>query len=166
MTVTERYTRSIVESSVELPDGSRVHYARSGPFDGPSVFIVHGWSDWSATFRRVVEALPEHVRAVAVSLPGFGGSDAIAEPAQPSDMASAVIAVAERLGVTHAVFVGHSLGGPVCQRVAEMVPDLVSGLVLLEASSDNSTGQRVHWDRPARVARDVMSLVEVVTGRR
>jgi hypothetical protein len=51
--------RDLVESSVELPDGSRVHYARSGPFDGPSVFFVHGWSDWSVTFRRVIDELPE-----------------------------------------------------------------------------------------------------------
>lgn len=166
MSAIQSYPRSIVESSVELPDGSRVHYARSGPFDGPSVFFVHGWTDWSVTFRRVIDELPGHVHAIAISLPGIGGSDPISEPARPSDMAGAVIAVADRLGVTRAVFVGQSMGGPVCQRVAGLRTDLVSGLVMIETVTDHPAGHSPNWEQPARVARDVMSLVESVTTER
>jgi pimeloyl-ACP methyl ester carboxylesterase len=133
MSTTTSFSRSIVESSVELPDGSRIHYARSGPFDGPTVFFVHGWPDSWVSFRPVMEQLPEHVHAVAISLPGFGGSDPIAGPARPSDMARAVVAVADRLEISSAVFVGHSMGTLVCQRVTEIRPGLVSGLVLIGA---------------------------------
>jgi pimeloyl-ACP methyl ester carboxylesterase len=130
------------------------------------VFFVHGWSDWSATFRQVIEELPKQIHAIAVSLPGFGGSDPIAEPARPSDMAQAVVAVADRLGVTRAVFVGQSIGERVCQRVAELRADLVNGLVSVEAAAGHSAGRGSDWEHPARIARDVMSVVEAVTARR
>ena len=80
--------------------------------------------------------LPASISAVSVSLPGFGASDAIASPARPSDLARSVIALCDALGIERAVFVGHSLGTLVCQRIAERRPDLARGLVLMGAFAE------------------------------
>jgi pimeloyl-ACP methyl ester carboxylesterase len=91
--------------------------------------------------------------SLSVSLPGFGGSDAIASPARPSDLAGAVIAVCDALKVEHAVFVGHSMGTLVCQRLAERRPDLVRGLVLIGALAEF----------PADLAEELRSLAAALT---
>jgi pimeloyl-ACP methyl ester carboxylesterase len=122
-------SRSFTEASLRLPDGARINYARSG--DGVHVVFVHGWPDSWRSFQPVIEALPTQISAVSVSLPGFGGSDAMPSPVRPSDLATAVIALCDALHVERAVFVGHSLGTLVCQRLAERRPDLVRGLVLI-----------------------------------
>src|SRR5918995_2613929 len=78
---------------VELPDGGRVEHARSGAVNGAHVVCVHGWPDSWKSFQPVMDSLPDEFSATSVSLAGFGGSDAIASPARPSDLARSVIAL-------------------------------------------------------------------------
>jgi non-heme chloroperoxidase len=126
-------SRIFTRATVQLPGGGRVEYARSGALDGAHVVFVHGWPDSWKSFQPVMDSLPDEFSATSVSLPGFGGSDVIASPARPSDLARSVIALCDALGIERAVFVGHSLGTLVCQRLAERRPDLVRGLVLIGA---------------------------------
>ena len=93
--------------------------------------FVHGWPDSWRSFQPVLDALPPTVGAVSVSLRGFGGSDAPADGYTPDDFAADVRDVVEHLGVTSAVFVGHSMGTLVVQRLAASHPEIVDGLVLI-----------------------------------
>ena len=143
-------SRTIVESSFELPDGSRIEYASTGAASEATLVFVHGWPDSWFSFAPVMESLAAQVSAISVSLPGFGGSDAIAAPATPTDLAAAVIIAMDRLGISDAVLVGHSMGTLVSQRVAEMRPDLVRGAgadrcVPQSAGRPRSTSSRVSY---------------------
>ena len=84
--------RPLTEATLQLADGTRINYARSGDVSGVPVVFVHGWPDSWRSFQPVIEALPAALSSTSISLPGFGGSDAIASPARPSDLARAVIA--------------------------------------------------------------------------
>ena len=131
--------RTFAESTLQLADGTRINYAGTGgEIAGPGRYIVfiHGWPDSWRSFEPVMAALPDDQPAISISLPGFGGSDPVASPARPSDLARAVIASCDAIGVTDAVFVGHSLGTLVAQRLAERRPDLVAGLVLIGAMAE------------------------------
>jgi len=145
--------RTFVEATLQLADGTRINYARSGDSDGAPLVFLHGWPDSWRSFQPVMEALPESIGATSISLPGFGGSDAIGSPARPSDLARAVIAFCDALGITHAVFVGHSLGTLVSQRLAERRPDLVDGLVLIGAMAEV----------PAELVEELRSIVSGFT---
>jgi pimeloyl-ACP methyl ester carboxylesterase len=156
MPATTSYARSIIESSIELPDGSRVHYARSGPLGGPPVVFVHNSIESWRSFRPVVEQLPDHVHAIGVSLPGCAGSDPIvaAPETAPIHMARAVTAVLERLDVADAVIVGHASVADVCDWVALIAPGLVGAWVPIDARWADTGGSNGAW----RVAHDVLSI--------
>jgi pimeloyl-ACP methyl ester carboxylesterase len=132
-------SRTFDEAAVRLADGTRVNYALTGDAADVDVVFVHGWPDSWKSFRPVMHALPDGFTSLSVSLPGFGGSDPIASPARPSDLARAVIGVCDALEIERAVFVGHSMGTLVSQRLAERRPDLVRGLVLIGAMAEFPT---------------------------
>jgi len=140
MRVTSPTSRTYTEATVRLADGTGIEYARRGAAGDVHVVFLHGWPDSWRSFQPVMEALPDEITAVSVSLPGFGGSDAIASPARPSDLARSIIALCDALGIERAVFVGHSLGTLVCQRIAERRPELARGLVLMGAFASVSLG--------------------------
>jgi non-heme chloroperoxidase len=120
----------ITEQLLPLADGRRLRFARREA-GTPSVVFVHGWPDSWRSFQPVLDALPPTVGAVSVSLRGFGGSDAPPNGYTPDDFVDDVLAVVEHVGVTAAVFVGHSMGTLVVQRLAASHPEIVNGLVLI-----------------------------------
>jgi non-heme chloroperoxidase len=136
MRVTSPASHTYTEATVRLADGTAIEYASRGAAGDVNVVFVHGWPDSWRSFQPVMDGLPAEITAVSVSLPGFGGSDALAGPARPSDLAHSVIALCDALGIERAVFVGHSLGTLVCQRIATRRPDLARGLVLLGAFAE------------------------------
>ncbi len=104
------------------PDGGRV------------VICVHGWACSVYSFRRMMPLLAKSgMRVIAIDMPGHGLST------KPHDtrfyaldgLAGCVLAAMDSLGVPKAVLAGHSMGGPICARVAVVAPDRVTGLVLL-----------------------------------
>jgi pimeloyl-ACP methyl ester carboxylesterase len=149
MRTTPTSSRPFTAATIQLAGGARIEYARSGAGDTADVVFIHGWPDSWRSFQPVMAEMPADVSAVSVSLPGFGGSDAIASPARPSDLARSVIAMCDALGIERAVFVGHSLGTLVSQRIAERRPDLVRGLVLIGAFAEI----------PADVVAELRSIV-------
>jgi pimeloyl-ACP methyl ester carboxylesterase len=124
-------TTPITEHVVTVSGGHQLRYA-TRRVDAPiTVVFVHGWPDSWRSFEPVLEALSPTIGAISVSLRGFGGSDAPPAGYTPDDFAADVRDLAEHLDLTSAVFVGHSMGTLVVQRLAALRPDLVAGLVLI-----------------------------------
>ena len=118
-------------ASVTLPDGVRLHYRRQGPQSGPAIVLLHGYSDSSLSFTRIMPLLPPEQRVIAVDLRGHGDSDRPADGYRMHDLAADVIQMMDALNVPSAVVVGHSMGSFVAQALVERAPRRVSGLVLL-----------------------------------
>lgn len=101
--------------------------------DGPVFVLVHGIGVSSRYFERLVPALAEHGRVVAVDLPGFGKAKPRRRwPALSiDDFADAVAQAMDGLGITAAIVVGHSMGTQIAVSLAGRRPDLVSAVALL-----------------------------------
>lgn len=106
---------------------------------GPdAVLLLHGiggglalWGDeGSATLQALATS---GVRAVALDLPGYGGSAAQGPPTL-ADMVDAVVAVARLMGARRLALVGHSMGGMVAQELMAQAPERVAALVLMATS--------------------------------
>ena len=123
-------TDTNVEHSMKLSNGNPCGTHERADASA-AVVMVHGWPDSWRSFELVLDALPPTVSAVAVSLRGFGGSDAPEHGYEISDFAGDVVELVEHLGVKSAVYVGHSMGSRVVQRIAVERPDLVAGVVLI-----------------------------------
>jgi 2-succinyl-6-hydroxy-2,4-cyclohexadiene-1-carboxylate synthase len=117
-----------------MPD----HLAEGGPAlhavadGGPGtpearVVLVHGFTQTLAAWEPVAARLGARWRVLRVDLPGHGGSAAVR--AGFAEAAGLLGACGGR-----AAYVGYSLGGRLCLRLALDRPDLVRALVLLGAS--------------------------------
>ncbi len=100
--------------------------------DQPSIVLLHGLMGSAATFGPLLEALPADRHAVAIDLPGAGGSER--NRRLSATLASASRCVGEivgAMGLDRPVLVGHSHGGAVSLHLAASEPQLVRSLVLL-----------------------------------
>jgi pimeloyl-ACP methyl ester carboxylesterase len=101
---------------------------------GKEFVLVHGMSHgawaWEGLVRRLEQA--GH-RAVALDLPGHGRRAHERGRASVESYARAVADAMMQAGVARGVVVGHSMGGMVIPRVAELVPARVAHLVFLAA---------------------------------
>jgi 2-succinyl-6-hydroxy-2,4-cyclohexadiene-1-carboxylate synthase len=104
-----------------------LHRAVDGPPAGARVVLAHGFTQTLAAWAAVAGRLAERRRVVRVDLPGHGGSGAVRV-----GFGEAAALVGEAGGA--GVYVGYSLGGRLCLRLALDRPDLVRGLVLVGAS--------------------------------
>jgi pimeloyl-ACP methyl ester carboxylesterase len=118
-------------AEVTLGNGIRLRYVHQGPATGRAVILLHGYSDSSFSFSRIMPLLPQELRVIAPDLRGHGDSDKPSSGYRMVDLADDVIQLMGRLDVPSAVIVGHSLGSFVAQAIGERVPQLVTGLVLV-----------------------------------
>jgi non-heme chloroperoxidase len=116
---------------VTLANGVRLHYVEQGGRRGPAIVLLHGYSDSSLSFSRVMPLMPAEWRVVAPDLRGHGDSDRPAGGYRMTDFADDVIQLMEALNIPSAVVVGHSMGSFVAQALIERAPQRVAGLVLL-----------------------------------
>jgi 2-succinyl-6-hydroxy-2,4-cyclohexadiene-1-carboxylate synthase len=101
------------------------HRAAGGA--GERVVLVHGFTQTMASWEPVAERLGARWRVVRVDLPGHGGSAGVrANFAEAAGLLGACGGAG--------AYVGYSLGGRLCLRLALDRPDLVRALVLLGAS--------------------------------
>ncbi|MDQ3927664.1 MAG: alpha/beta hydrolase [Chloroflexota bacterium] len=100
--------------------------------DGPALVLVHGFPFDGSIWRTQLEALGGEARVIAIDLPGFGGSQALAgEEASIDAYAEAIARWAGDLGLGRFALAGHSMGGYVALAFARLHPEMLSGLGLV-----------------------------------
>ena len=112
-------------------DGVRVHYESYGKGQEAVVFI-HGWT-CDLTFWRGQAPVYQKHRALLVDLPGHGQSEKPEVEYTQERFARAIDAVMRDAGVTRAVLVGHSMGGPVALTFLRLFPAKAKALMLVDA---------------------------------
>lgn len=124
---------------LDLPAGE-IQVLERGPRDGSPIVLIHCFTcgiDW---WDGMLPALSRRHRVVAVDLLGHDGSEKPSSGYSIPDQAQAVGQALERLGVSQAEVVGHSLGGPVTLALAERSPALVDRVVLIDSIPDGTYG--------------------------
>lgn len=113
---------------------------------GPAVLLLHaGIADrtmWAEHLRPIAEA---GYRVIAMDLPGFGDAPPSPDWAEWSD----VVQTMDELSLERAALVGNSLGGNVALRVAVLIPERITALVLVSArppGMEPSTELQAAWD--------------------
>lgn len=90
--------------------------------------LVHGFTQTHRSWDPVAARLAPYRRVVRVDLPAHGASAAV----RVSDVGEAALVLGETCGT--ATYVGYSMGGRVCLRLAVDRPELVRALVLVSTS--------------------------------
>jgi len=123
--------------------------------------LVHGAAHGAWCWEEVLKRLASKGhRAIAVDLPGHGRRAAEVRRASIGAYAEAVADAMAREGVSRGIVVGHSMGGLVIPKVAELAPARVAHLVFLAAIVVPHGGRLVgeNMTAPAREALRAMAI--------
>jgi 2-succinyl-6-hydroxy-2,4-cyclohexadiene-1-carboxylate synthase len=117
---------------------------------GPPLVLLHGFTGSIATWEAARAVVGTRHRLIAVDLPGHGRSPVPTPSCRLPDVADALVAVLDRLGVERAAWLGYSLGARAALHVALGHPTRVDRLALEAASPGIADG----CARRARAAAD------------
>lgn len=100
------------------------------------------------------DSLAKKNKVITIDLLGHGQTECMGYVHTMEDMADAVHAVLQALRVRKTVLVGHSMGGYVALAFAELYPDNVKGIVLLNSTSRaDSEERKLNRDRAIRAVK-------------
>ena len=111
-----------------------IAYLAAGPEDGPLVIMVHGWPELAISWRHQLPVLGGiGFRAIAIDLPGFGGSAVHSTHADYSmeNIVGDLVEFVQSLGREKAIWVGHDWGSVVVWSLASHHPEVCNGVASL-----------------------------------
>jgi pimeloyl-ACP methyl ester carboxylesterase len=115
----------------------RVLSSVGDPTDAVTYVLVHGIGVSHRYLARLHRELARTSTVHSLDLPGFGGLPKPPVPLGVAAMATALATLLERIGVTRAVLVGHSMGTQWVVELALQRPTLASHLVLIGPVTDD-----------------------------
>lgn len=126
-------------------DGRKLHYVANGDSKSRLVLLIHGYPESWWSWRHQLTALAEQYYVVAMSLPGFGESDAAkaAGRYRVKHVAEDVRELIEHFGRQQAVVIGHDWGGAVAWELAYRFPEVVTRLIVLDCPPNQLLKKRI-----------------------
>ncbi len=126
--------------------GTTIYYERIGK--GNTVVLLHGFLESSTIWNDLILNISKAYKVVCVDLLGHGQTGCIGYIHTMEQMAEAVEAVLRHLKIEQATFIGHSMGGYVALAFAELFPQKVIGLCLMNSTAlDDSPEKKRNRDR-------------------
>ena len=118
--------------TLDLPD-VRLHIRRWGRADAPTLFLLHGWMDVSASFQFLVDELQRDWNIIAPDWRGFGPSQWLGRPYYFAEHIGDMEAILDHYAPEGKVrLVGHSMGGILSCLYAGIRPERVESVVTLD----------------------------------
>ncbi|WP_280110003.1 alpha/beta fold hydrolase [Beijerinckia indica] len=111
-------------------NGIRLHYVSTG--SGPAVILLHGWPQTWFAWRATMERLSSHFTVIAPDLRGVGLSERTPTGYDKRTIASDIAALIGHAAGGRAHVVAHDMGGKVAYMLANLHPESVEKLVLVD----------------------------------
>jgi pimeloyl-ACP methyl ester carboxylesterase len=144
-----------------LYKNTKISYSDTGK--GNAVVLLHGFLENQTMWQDLVPELGKKHRIITIDLLGHGETECLGYVHSMEDNADIVQAVLSKLRIRKAVFVGHSMGGYVALAFAELYPENVRALVLLNSTSKaDSEERKANRDRAIKtVKKDYAGFVRL-----
>jgi pimeloyl-ACP methyl ester carboxylesterase len=138
-----------------------VAYSDSGK--GTAVVLLHGYLENQQMWADFVTEFSKKHRIITIDLLGHGQTESLGYIHSMEDNADVVHAVLAELRIRKAVLAGHSMGGYVALAFAELYPEMVKGIALLNSTSRADSDERKkNRDRAIKaVKKDYTSFVRL-----
>ena len=120
---------------------TKIAYTDAGK--GTAVVLLHGFLENSTMWNYLAPIIKKKNRVICIDLLGHGQTECLGYVHAMEDMADVVHHVLAELKIRKAIFVGHSMGGYVALAFAELYPEFMKGLVLLNSTSRADSDERI-----------------------
>jgi pimeloyl-ACP methyl ester carboxylesterase len=115
-----------------LVNGVCLHYVIGG--NGAPLMLLPGWPETWWEFRKVMSALAEHYRVIAVDLRGMGSSGKPQAGYDKKTMAEDIYQLARHLGYEQVNVAGHDIGSMVAFAFAATHPSAATKVAMLDVA--------------------------------
>jgi len=112
---------------------AKIYYSDYG--NGEPIVLLHGFLENSTMWQNFIPQWSKKNRIITIDLLGHGQSECLGYIHSMELMAKAVEKVVSHLKIKHAAFIGHSMGGYVALAFAELYPNIVNGLCLMNSTT-------------------------------
>ena len=109
---------------------------------GTAIVLLHGFLENKKMWDAFIPEWSKKFRIITVDLLGHGETGCMGYVHSMENNADVVHEVLAELRLRKAILVGHSMGGYVALAFAELYPDVVKGLVLLNSTSRADSEER------------------------
>jgi len=131
---------------------TNISYSDTGK--GTTIVLLHGFLENKTMWDFYVPELAKKNRVIAIDLLGHGETECLGYVQTMEENADAVHEVLSALRIRKAIFVGHSMGGYVALAFAELYPDNIKGLVLLNSTARaDSEERKTNRDRAIKAVK-------------
>ena len=118
----------------------KIAYTDSGK--GTAMVLLHGFLENQHMWLASIPEFTKKNRVITIDLLGHGQTESLGYLHTMEDQADMVHDVLSHLRIRKAVFVGHSMGGYIALAFAELYPEFMKGLVLLNSTSRADNEER------------------------
>ena len=119
---------------------TKIAYSVTGK--GTTVVLLHGFLENSTMWNSHVAVLAKRNRVVCIDLLGHGQTDCLGYVHSMEVQADMVHHVLHELKIRKAILIGHSMGGYIALAFAELYPEMMKGLVLMNSTSRADSEER------------------------
>lgn len=132
--------------------GAKIHYTDSGK--GSAVVFLHGFLEEHSMWDFFVAELSKKHRVFAFDLLGHGQTENIGYVHTMEDQADMIYSVLHENKIRKATLIGHSMGGYIALAFAELYPDSVKGIALVNSTSRADSDERkINRDRAIQAVK-------------
>ena len=137
---------------VFLFKNTKISYFDSG--SGDVVVLLHGFLENKKMWSHFIPQLSKNNRVITIDLLGHGQSECLGYIHTMELQAEMVHALLTSLNITKTAIVGHSMGGYIALAFAELYPQFITNLVLLNSTaSDDSDEKKLNRDRAIKAVK-------------
>ncbi|WP_158962126.1 alpha/beta fold hydrolase [Myroides fluvii] len=119
----------------------QINYYDSGK--GNTLIFLHGFLENGKMWKYYMDHFATKYRVISMDLLGHGGTGCLGYIHSMEDMADAVHAVISHLKLKRVTLIGHSMGGYVSLAFAELYPDHVKRIILINSTARADSPERV-----------------------
>lgn len=136
---------------------TQISYTESGK--GSALVFLHGFLENKNMWIPYENYFSNKYRVITIDLFGHGKSQNLGYIHTMEDQADMIYVLLSDLRIRKATFIGHSMGGYVALAFAELYPDHLRSLVLINASSRaDSEDRKLNRDRAIQVVKKNASV--------
>lgn len=119
---------------------TKIHYTDSGK--GSVVVLLHGFLEDHSMWNTLAEELSKRYRVFAFDLLGHGKSESMGYIHTMEDQADMIFSVLQENKIRKVSLIGHSMGGYIALAFAELYPDCVKKLSLVNSTAKPDSPER------------------------
>ncbi len=119
---------------------TKISYSDIGK--GTAIVLLHGFLENRLMWEFFISELSKKYRVIAIDLLGHGQSECLGYIHTMEDQADMVHEILSELRIKKAIFAGHSMGGYIALAYAELYPEMVKGIALVNSTSRADSDER------------------------